>query len=116
MTDDNFTCLPLCTNNNKEKIDMRKQLIFMVTLIGLLVAISTFKVQAQVVGEIEADIPFPFYAGNAKFVPGKYILKMMDNSDLMEISSADGSHSAVFQVRDAQAATDTPKTELFFNK
>lgn len=86
--------------------------------LGLLVAFGASKAQAQIVGEIEADIPFQFHAGNAKFPAGKYIIKMLDDSNLevMEIRSADGRHAAVFQVRGAQAETNPSKTELIFNK
>jgi hypothetical protein len=43
---------------------------------------------------------------------------MLDNSDLtiMEISSADGSTSALFQVQDAEANSTPAKSELIFNK
>jgi len=76
------------------------------------------KAQAQVVGKLEADIPFQFYAGNAKLPAGKYILHMLDNSDqrIMEISTADGSTSALFEVEDAEANSAPPKSELIFNK
>lgn len=86
--------------------------------LGLLIAFGASRAQAQIVGEIEADIPFQFHAGNARFPAGKYILKMLDNSDLdaMEIRSADGNHAAIFQVMSAQAETSPSKTELIFNK
>jgi hypothetical protein len=43
---------------------------------------------------------------------------MLDDSDLttMEISSVDGSVSALFEVRDAQAKSAPVKNELIFNK
>ncbi len=43
---------------------------------------------------------------------------MLDDSDLtiMEISSADGSTSALFQVQEAEANTTPAKSELIFNK
>jgi hypothetical protein len=76
------------------------------------------KTQAQLVGNIEANIPFQFHAGNAKFPPGKYIIHVLDNSDLtlLEISSADGKMSALFDVRDAEANSAPAKGELIFNK
>ena len=76
------------------------------------------KTQAQIVGNIEANIPFQFYAGNTKFPPGKYIIHVLDASDLtlMEISSVDGKTSAVFAVRDAEANSAPAKSELIFNK
>jgi hypothetical protein len=43
---------------------------------------------------------------------------VLDGSDLtvMEISSADGSTSALFQVQDAEANSTPAKSELIFNK
>jgi hypothetical protein len=73
--------------------------------------------RAQIIGQIEADIPFPFHAGLAKFPAGKYVIHMEENSDLsmMEIQSADGKSSALFEVRDARAASDPVTGELIFN-
>jgi hypothetical protein len=89
-------------------------------LIALVFALPMYpsKVQAQIVGNLEADIPFQFQAGNAKLPPGKYIIHVLDNSDLtiMEISSADGRMSALFDVRDAQAKSEPAGNELIFNK
>src|SRR5580700_7648567 len=76
------------------------------------------KAHAQIIGELEVTVPFQFYAGNAKLPAGKYILHMLDNSDqrIMEISTADGSTSALFEVEDAEANSAPPKSELIFNK
>jgi hypothetical protein len=76
------------------------------------------KAQAQIVGDLEVNVPFQFHAGNAKLAPGKYVIHTLDNSDLtfMEISSADGSTSALFEVRDAEANSAPAKSELIFNK
>ena len=79
---------------------------------------SPSKAHAQIIGEIEADIPFQFHADDAKLPAGKYIIRMVDNTDLtiMEISSEDNSVSALFEVRDAEASAAPAKTELIFNK
>ncbi len=76
------------------------------------------KAQAQIVGNLEADIPFQFHVGNAKLPPGTYNIHVLDNTDLtvMEISSADGSSSAVFEVREAEVKTAPAKSELIFSK
>ena len=67
-------------------------------LMALLFALTIYptKARAQIIGNLEVNIPFQFHAGNAKLPPGNYIIRMLDNSDLtiMEISSADGSTSA----------------------
>jgi hypothetical protein len=73
---------------------------------------------AQIVGDLEVDIPFQFHAGNAKLPAGKYRIRMLDNSDLtvMEISSADDSTSALFQVQEVEVSSQPAKSELIFNK
>ena len=80
------------------------QLLSFLILICAL-TIHPAKAHAQIIGELEVNVPFQFYAGNAKLPAGKYILHMLDNSDLefMEISTANGSTSALFQVEDAEA-------------
>jgi hypothetical protein len=97
---------------------MRRQFLSLFMFLGLMTTLGASKVQAQIVGPLDADIPFQFYAGDTKFPPGKYIIKPLDNTDLtvMEISTADGRNSAVFEVRDSQAGTSPAKTELIFDK
>ena len=87
---------------------------------ALLFSLTRFsgKAQAQIIGELEADIPFSFHAGNAKFPAGKYMIRVVDNTDLslLEISSADGATSALFDVRPTQAKSSPAKSELIFSK
>jgi hypothetical protein len=73
---------------------------------------------AQIVGDLQVSIPFQFYAGNAKLPAGKYVVRVLDNSDLkvMEISSADRSTAALFEVQDVEANSAPRKSELIFNK
>ena len=101
-------------HNNTKSFQM---LSFFVALVFAL-TIHPAKAHAQIVGELEVNIPFQFYAGNAKLPAGKYILHMLDNSDLttMEISTPDGSTSALFEVQDAEANSAPAKSELIFNK
>lgn len=95
-----------------------RQLVLL--FIGLVFAAMLFprKLHAQIVGGIEANIPFAFHAGNTKLPPGKYVIHVLDDSNLsiMEISSEDGSVSALFEVVDAEANSTPAKTELIFNK
>jgi len=76
------------------------------------------KAHAHVMGELEANIPFAFHAGNAKLPAGKYRIHAPADSDVdvMEITSADGKMSALFQVQDAGDNTSPANTELIFNK
>ena len=89
-------------------------------LIAMVFALTIYptKAHAQIIGDLEVNIPFQFHAGNTKLPAGKYRIHMLDDSDLtvMEISSADGSTSALFQVQEAEANTTPAKSELIFNK
>ena len=88
--------------------------------IALVFALTMYptKAQAQIVGTLEVDVPFQFHVGNVKLPPGKYNIHVLDNSDLtvMEITNADGSSSALFEVRDAETKSAPGKSELVFNK
>src|ERR1700756_3203178 len=96
---------------------LRHLILFFAALV-LAVTIYPAKAHAQIIGNLEVTIPFQFHAGNAKLPAGKYIIHMLDNSDLtvMEITSADGSTSALFEVQDAEANSTPAKSELVFNK
>jgi hypothetical protein len=76
------------------------------------------RAQAQIVGDLEVNIPFQFHAGNAKLPAGKYRIHVLDDAGLtvMEISSVDGSTAALFQVESAEANSTPAKSELIFNK
>lgn len=96
-----------------------KRKIFMSLLgLSLLALFSRTSVQAQVVGEVEARIPFSFYAGDAKLPAGRYFVKALGDSNLsvMEITSANGRTSALFGIRDSEADKRPSKTELIFDK
>src|SRR5580693_925308 len=86
------------------------QLLSLVIALVFALSIHPAEAHAQIIGELEVNIPFQFYAGDAKLPAGKYVLHMLDNSDLrtMEISTADGSTSALFEVEDAEANSAPP--------
>ena len=88
--------------------------------IAFVFALTIFpnRAHAQVITDLEVNVPFPFHAGDAKLPAGKYLIHVLDGSDtrVMEISSADGSTSALFEVQDAEANSAPAKDELVFNK
>ena len=86
--------------------------------LGLALTLYPGKAQAQVVGDLEANIPFQFHVGNTKLPAGEYRIHPLEDSDLtlMEISSADGSASTLFQVQEIESNTTPTKSELIFNK
>jgi hypothetical protein len=94
------------------------QLLLLFIALVFTLTVCPSKAHAQIVGGVEINIPFQFQVGNAKLPPGKYIVHVLDDSDLavMEISSADGSASALFEVRAAEANSAPVKSELIFNK
>ena len=96
---------------------MKQRVLCLLGSIGVVLAMSTISAQGQIIGELEANIPFTFHAGGAKLPPGKYIIHVLDGSDLstMEIESADTRTSALFEVREAQASTTPQKAVLVFN-
>ena len=102
---------------NQQKTRRHRWLSLLIAVLFALMVCPS-KAPAQIIGNLEVNIPFQFHAGNAKLPPGKYIIHMLDNSDLtiMEISSADGSTSALFSVQDAEANSAPAKSELIFNK
>ena len=91
-------------------------------LASLIVIVSSFMgggiLQAQIIGQLDANIPFPFHVGSAKFPAGKYIIRPLDDTDgsLMEIQSAEGKSSALFEVRPDVAQTSPSISELIFNQ
>jgi hypothetical protein len=95
----------------------RNLLSLVIALVFTLTVYPT-KAHAQIIGDLEVTIPFQFHAGDAKLPAGKYVIHTVDNTDLtiMEIISADGSTSALFEVRDAEANSTPAKSELIFNK
>lgn len=102
---------------NKRRTIVRQLMSFVVLSI-FATTIFAGKAHAQIVGDLDVDIPFQFHAGNAKLPAGKYRIHALDNSDLsvMEITSTDGSTSALFEVQDAEANATPGKSELIFNK
>ena len=85
-------------------------------IVGL--AMYPTKAHAQIMGQLEVNVPFEFHVGNSKLPAGKYVIHTLDDSGLtvMEISSADGSTSVLFDVRSVETGSVPAKNELIFNK
>jgi len=94
------------------------QFVSLVVALALALTIGASKAKAQIIGDLEVNIPFQFHVGNTKLPAGEYRIQVLDNSDLkvMEISSTDGSTSALFEVQQAQANSTPTRSELVFNK
>jgi len=102
---------------SKRKTSLKQFLSFLVLSVFAL-TIFAGKASAQIVGDLDVDIPFQFHAGNTKLPAGKYRIHVLENSDLtvMEITSADDSTSALFQVEESDTNSAPAKSELIFNK
>jgi hypothetical protein len=99
------------------KVTSRQHWLALFIAAALALTIIPSKAQAQIVDDIEVNIPFQFHAGNLKLPAGQYRIHLLDDSGLtvMEISSADGSTSALFQVEDTKTDSTPAKSELIFN-
>jgi hypothetical protein len=108
--------VPFVAELQKEEY-MKRRVLCLLGSIGVALGMSTISAHGQIIGQLEANIPFTFHAGGAKLPPGKYVIHVLDNTDLrfMEIESADGRTAALFEVREAQNSTEPKKSELVFN-
>src|SRR5260370_16913906 len=90
-----------------------RQLLLSLIALSFALTIHPSKAHAQIIGELEANIPFQFHAGDAKLPAGRYFIRVLNNSDLpiMEISSVAGSPSALFPVPDAQPNSAPPTND-----
>ncbi len=88
--------------------------------VALLFVVTMYprKANAQIIGGLQANIPFQFHAGAANLPAGTYRIRMLDNNNLtvMEISNMDGTRSALIQVQDSDANSTPTQSELIFNK
>ena len=100
------------------RVARRHYLPSLVIALAFALTIYPNKAQAQLVGDLVVNIPFQFHAGNAKLPAGEYRIHVLDDSNptVMEITSSDGSTSALFQVRDTGVNATPGKDELVFNK
>ena len=98
--------------------EIKHQLLALFIALIFALTMNPTRAQAQIIGDLEVSIPFQFHAGSTKLPPGKYVIHMLDNSNLtvMEISSVDGTTSALFDVESEEANSEPAKNELIFNK
>ena len=75
-------------------------------------------VYAQIVRELDCNIPFPFTAGNTRLPAGKYLIIVPDVSEplILELQSADGKISVLLQTNSFQPSMVPKTSDLFFNR
>jgi hypothetical protein len=95
-----------------------KYLLSLFIALAFALTITPSKANAQITGDLLANIPFQFHAGNATLPAGEYRIHFVEDSDLrvMQITSADGTRSALFQVQDTEVKSTPTKSELVFNQ
>ena len=108
------------SENTRVKLARTGRSMLLPLFLGLIFAASICpaRTQAQIIGNLAADVPFQFHVGNTTLPAGKYVIHQLEGSDLtmMEISTADGKQSALFNVEPTEAKATPEKTELIFNK
>jgi hypothetical protein len=83
-------------------------------LLGLIVPVTA---GVQITNRISFSTSFPFTVGNTKFPPGSYSIRPLDDDDeIMEITTADGKTSAMFETMMVQVPKSPSKGEVVFKK
>jgi len=105
------------TETNRKKGGVQQFLSFLLLPVFAL-TIFAGKASAQIEGDLDAEIPFQFHVGTRELPAGKYRIHVLDEGSLrvMEITSTDGSTSALFQVQESDAKSAPAQSELIFNK
>ena len=100
------------------KLARAKYFLSLFATLAFALALYPGRANAQIIGDLVVNVPFQFHAGNATLPSGEYRIHMLDDSELtiMEITSADGSTSAIFQVEETDARTVPTQNELIFNR
>src|SRR5258708_6848890 len=96
---------------------LKKKLIYLFPVLGAILAIGGNKAQAQIVGEVRANIPFEFHAGNGMLPAGNYTLHVLNGADdsLIEIRNDDTRAAALLETRNARSKSLPQTAELLFD-
>jgi len=105
------------TEPNQRKGGVQRFLSFLLLPVFAL-TIFAGKASARIEGDLDAEIPFQFHVGTRELPAGKYRIHVLDEASLriMEITSVDGSTSALFQVAASDAKSAPAQSTLVFNK
>ncbi len=73
--------------------------------------------QAQIVGQIEADVPFSFVVADKTLAPGSYVMRPVGDLDPgLEIRRADGEETILVLVTRSVGGSLPVRTELVFHR
>jgi hypothetical protein len=97
---------------------MKKKVLYLLVLLGVIVIGGARKVQAQTAVGAEGKIPFQFYAGGKELPSGNYTIRSVNAADdsAMEILSADGKVAALFETERSDIGAAIKGNELIFNQ
>src|SRR5258708_18258148 len=86
-------------------------------ILGTVALLSAIPAAAQIDNAVTFDTPFAFYAGNAKMPAGSYRVTQPDiTSPLLQVETADGSHSAFVEFLPVNSPSVAPRSEVTFKK
>ena len=91
----------------------------LIVLTGLLSVVCAIPSTAQIINQVKFDVPFEFYAGNAKMPAGSYTVSQPNPDDnLLLIEKASGSPSVFVEYVLDSTSSDTAhaRTDVTFNK
>ncbi len=96
---------------------MKTKLLSLFVLAGGILIGGGLTAQAQIDGDVKANIPFPFFAGGKGYPAGNYTIRSagVDDDGLLEIQSADGHLNGVFETEQSDT-NGTVNNELIFNQ
>jgi hypothetical protein len=101
---------------NKMERTMKTLLLACVTTMVL--AASAAPARAQVIDELDANIPFEFTVRNTTLPAGNYVIKRsgLPAGQVMEIRTADDRKAVFFMTISAQLPNEPRKSELLFDR
>ena len=97
---------------------MKLKLVYLSLFLGAIFFVGGgSKAQAQIVGNLKANIPFEFHAGAATLPAGDYTIRVLDGPEenTLEIRGDDNHIGALIQTRDAHSPILPKTSELIFN-
>jgi hypothetical protein len=82
----------------------------------LLVLAARAPAQAQIVGQVKANIGYSFMIGDKTLPPGEYTFRMESDAQAMTVQNQKGDNFAQFEVRQTTANHTPRHSELVFRK
>jgi hypothetical protein len=95
-----------------------RSFILQCALLGSGLVLGAFlNLQAQITGDVEAEIPFPFVVADKAFPAGSYVIHPLGGEDpAMEIRRVGSDESVVVLITRSVGGSIPTKTELLFHR